>query len=667
MMSTKIRCQRLQFGFLILTCMIPNGVFSTCRFPEFLQREQPWAADYGEGRFVAYVKNTYMQINQLKGGNDSTYARRCIEETKGNKYLVTHEESLKPPKYMCMEFLQRSENIVQLKVSRQSDRRSIELCDESGMGLDHWPIVQIAQSPEQRIVCPFVGGYNINMYFPNETMVCVDNLLLMRMESECESGEGLTFDFRTDKCIPANLPREIKQRAYCIAHWTEEGHTFIVLQHSTVHKHFWCLRITDALGDIRTAYLFLNLVCDPSEPVLQTLNYFHFRMSRVIYSTICADELDGCSIIQSFCLTDFRRHCSKTCDSCEYESELGLCTFPEHLRGNWIESSRQNNRRMSVKEYSLGLQNIGKFECLNIESESYADKRILLELFDNGCYPRYACVDLEKIAPSVIIYRLGNRIDWPLPYRENDKDYLCKADKFKDRNTKYAKERPPKILIHADVLHPVSCGLPAKLQYGISFKEDGKLCGGCLYYSPYNDADKIYIQPVNCSVDPYPLEYNCLASFDFGNRTHAVVTKTSIPGNYGEYLCWVFTMDKKIKVIKSADCYEFENEFADPEGLEAQFSIMDVAEESPNNLCRNLVFAPRTTSARHVSNGTTIMPKVLYTILEPEKPNAQTEHSSEMDAKAVYDHRNLGHALQSNVLTTKIILLIALIILVART
>lgn len=106
-------------------------------------------------------------------------------------------------------------------MSQLYTRQTLELCDDQNMALDRWPIVQVSQTPEQKITCPFMGGYNVNMFYPNDTAVCPDLLLVMRMESECEEEEGIVFDFREKQCVPSSLPPTIKQQVYCIAYWTQ--------------------------------------------------------------------------------------------------------------------------------------------------------------------------------------------------------------------------------------------------------------------------------------------------------------------------------------------------------------------------------------------------------------------------------------------------------------
>ncbi|XP_046374413.1 uncharacterized protein LOC124147718 [Haliotis rufescens] len=598
-----------------LLCAL-SSTRATCRFPEFLQREEPWAADYGEGTFVAYVKGTYMQINQIKGGSGSAYARRCIQKTSNGKYLVTHEEKQKEHRFVCMQFLRRSANIVQLKVSRNSNRRSIDLCQDRLMALDHWPIVQLSQTPDQRITCPFVGGYNVQMQFPNHTIVCADHLLLLRIESECEKGEGILFDFRDEQCIPPSLPRDVKQRAYCIAHWEENGQTFVILQHATVHKQMWCLRISDALGDMKGAYLMLDLVCHPNESEEETLNYYYISIEKQVHSSICADAVDGCSLIKDFCDTDFRQHCSKTCRDCEYESEIGLCTFPEHMRGKWIDAKGSRENEINIYDYSMNINDIGRFQCLEMQSDYYRDRRVLLELFDNGCYPRYACVELEKIALPVMKYRLGRRLDWPLIPTHDQKKLICDDERFKSKpNSLYDNSlKPPRLLIRKEKIHYVSCGLPPSLQYGLSFREEGEDCGGCLYYSPVHEDDSIKVQPVNCSSPNLSIDYRCVASFQFGNDTHAVVAKSR-----DTYLCWVFTDDSKIKVLTAGDCFSYE--LMETAKLQGYFTITE------ENLCQNImrVLKTTTTTTEKTTQITSTLGRIEYTVIAPEEAEIEVE------------------------------------------
>ncbi|XP_070206327.1 uncharacterized protein [Littorina saxatilis] len=552
---------------LLLLTSLPRGVTSTCRFPDFLQRDAPWAASYGlDARLVMYVKGTYMSVSQQADHRDTKYTRKCERRAPDNKFLVTHQEERQEPRYLCMQFLQRSENIVQMKVSSLSPRQSLELCDERMMAIDRWPIVQMSQTPEQKIPCPFLGGYNVNLFYPNDTALCTDSTLLMRIESECEAGEGIVFDFRQDDCVPVSLPRSTKQQAYCIAHWTQGSQTFVIVQHAEIHKQTWCLRISDPLSDIHSAHLMLDLVCDTGDVIRDTRNFFRMTLSRRVYASTCEDEIenDVCQDMKHLCKTDFKRHCARTCGTCRSENEMGDCAFQESYRGMWVESAVQGDKQLKVGAYSLSMEPLGRYDCLRLEdSHTHKDKRVLVRIDDNGCYPRYACVEMEKISSSAMRFRLGDRHQWPLHQARDRKDHLCAAKNFLSRNaieSRFHVQRPPRLLVKESNINRVLCGLPRRLQNGIAFREEGQSCSGCLMFRPSVSRDRFVVRPHNCSSGGHSagqppqrqttmttIEYSCLAAFTFHNNSHAVVTKTNTYDSWGQYLCWVFTPDNYIK------------------------------------------------------------------------------------------------------------------------
>ncbi|CAG5118749.1 unnamed protein product, partial [Candidula unifasciata] len=263
----------------------------------------------------------------------------------------------------------------------------------------------------------------------------------MRIESECDRGEGITFEFRREECIPKELPQKLFQRAHCVAHWTQDNYTFIILQHAEVHTKWFCLRTSDPLNDIRNAYLWLKVICDTSEK----------PSTERTFSSTCADELELCPEMIHYCSMAYSMHCTHTCGQCLSENQIGECTFQEQYRGTWIESSSHADVNFNIHAYSLHTENHGKYDCLNLESQHMKDRRVLLELFSNGCLPRYACVEMAKVTSSVMKFRLGNRLTWPLPSLKNQKEEVCKSDNFKSRETygaKNAKERPAKLLVN---------------------------------------------------------------------------------------------------------------------------------------------------------------------------------------------------------------------------
>lgn len=115
-------------------------------------------------------------------------------------------------------------------------------------------------------------------------------------------------------------------------------------------------------------------------------------------------------------------------------------------------------------------------------------------------------------------------------------------------------------------------------------------------YQPTVSDDRFVVRPYNCSSREgealaqhrmTTLEYSCLAAFTFRNNTHAVVTKTSTYSTLGQYLCWFFSSDNHIQVIKAADTLLFEEEEVIKQSmLEAQFSIL---KDDDKGRCRNVI------------------------------------------------------------------------------
>lgn len=535
-------------------CLLVNQISGQCRFPRFMQTdEEPWVSDFSPGRrFIAYIHGNQMKVNSCESHSCSNYERRCLERIGDDKYMVSHREQRQAHRYMCIQFVQRSEGIVQLRLSKISMERDNDLCDDNRLVLNHWPLVSMDHFYKQRIICPFTGGYSLTLRQPDGSRICPDHLLPMRLESECEDGEGITLNFRYQECIESLINMQVKQRLYCMAQWTEGGHTFVILRHQA-KLDVWCLRITGSLDDIRDAHLFLDFVCDPGQKIILTDRYLTLSMERFVVSEICADEFGGCSDFRQFCKTDISPHCPKSCGNCDSES-IKLCTFPESLRGSWLLSTRKHERFVNISYYSMSVDNIGTFQCVETGGKHLPNRRVLLQIFDNGCYPRYVCVDIAKPSPSVIEYRMGKSIEWPLFHHKHIKSHVCKNDNFMSENqlqTLHPRptEKPMKILVNVGRWHSVPCDLPVELGSDIYFTDKNN-CGGCLIYRKDNALDKMDVIHTNCTKTLTRTRYTCLASFKFGDGHRAVITR-SYPMSY---LCWIFTWQNTIYQLPAADC-----------------------------------------------------------------------------------------------------------------
>ncbi|XP_076452293.1 uncharacterized protein LOC143287935 [Babylonia areolata] len=560
------------------------------------QRDAPWAASYGQhGQLVMYVRETHMTVSQQGAQGHTTYTRRCEQRAPDGKFVMTHIQKGEEPSYLCMQFLRRSENIVQIKASPLRPNRSLELCEDRHMTTDRWPIVHMSQTPDHNIPCPLQGGYNLRLFHPNDSMLCPDSTLLLRLESDCEQGEGIMLDFRQPECVPAMLPQAVRQQVFCIAHWTQGSHNFIVLQHANVHKQTWCLRVTGPLLHLRHAHLLLDLVCDTSDVIKDTSNFYRLQLSRRVYASTCEDDIakEVCQNMKHLCMTHLKRHCARTCGVCGKERG-GDCAFEETYRGLWVDSTRTHDRQLNVGAYSMHLQHLGSYDCLRLQdTKKHKDKRVLVRIDENGCYPRYACAEMEKVSSSVMRFRLGNRLQWPLPHVRDHKDHVCAKENFRSRDTlesQFHEPRAPRLLVKAANINRVSCDLPKALHHGIAFREEEQSCSGCLLYQPSVSRDRFVIRPHNCSltqrrraqpaVTPRQhhvtsTEFSCVATFTLQNHSHAVVTTSAAFTLLGQYLAWIFTPDGHLQVLKAGDLLQLKAEdLMNLELLEAQFTVV---------------------------------------------------------------------------------------------
>ena len=98
---------------------------------------------------------------------------------------------------------------------------------------------------------------------------------------------------------------------------------------------------------------------------------------------------------------------------------------------------------------------MGKFDCLKLRPETLPHRRMLVQLFDNGCLPRYSCVQIHKEKSALMRFSMGKRHVWPLPNTTNEKEYVCRDNNFKKtRNvpSMFGKNnmKPPKLLVKSN-------------------------------------------------------------------------------------------------------------------------------------------------------------------------------------------------------------------------
>ncbi|KAK0041192.1 hypothetical protein Bpfe_029368, partial [Biomphalaria pfeifferi] len=520
----------------------------------------------------------------LEGGGNEEHTRLCIKEYK-EKYLVQHTTDGKQYDYMCMQFISRGDHVVQFRVSKIQRKSSLELCSDNNLEFDPYPFVHTALKVNTT-QCPFAGGYNMNGEYANKSFLC-HYFLPLRMESECDSGSGIIFNFRSSDCTPKIdiRPKErLTFKTKCVTHWSQGDYSFIILQLVDDENKLFCLRTSDPLNNIKVAYLWLKVKCDLA--VVPIDDYIKLNLEKRSFSSTCADEMDFCQV--TMCDSERKSHCAHTCGLCHSENQIGQCAFQEQFRGHWIDSGKNEDVSINIEAYSLNAGVMGKYDCLNLPSETQPERKVLLELNNNGCVPRYACVDMEKVTSTVMKFQISKRIMWPTNSPSNQKDKICESRNF---GASELKETPPRLVINKANLKEVPCDLPERLRSSVTFKhhDDKNPCGGCLHYEPGHNPNQFSVIPFNCSKSKRSSQYNCLATFHPNDNSFSVVAKGQDEDGV-HYVYWVFTGAKDIKLLKASDALLYESDPASKHDLiVAQYYITPEVEP----FCRDLQFFPR--------------------------------------------------------------------------
>ncbi|KAL3857701.1 hypothetical protein ACJMK2_012343 [Sinanodonta woodiana] len=549
-----------------------------CRFPKYVQTSSAWTATYNDGvEFKAYFRSDVISASKCRTGQSQCqeYERRCIQKEANDTYEVEHidKRTKEPAKFLCMQFIRRSDNIIQIRESQALSYHSPKSCDDNSLILDNWPIASTENFHKPSIPCPFVGGYNMRLITSQGQSKCPEQYAPPRIESECESGDGIHINFRSSACMDSALEMKVYQSLHCVATWVHGNYTFVILRPQDGDFHVWCLRLKgrSPLNKIEEGHIFIDFVCDPGDghgQIRDTSNYLTLEFEQHIVNSICADELSYCSE-KRFCETAVRRHCPKACRQCS--GELNPCTFPEYLRGIWYEDYGENKNTVRINFYGLEIGDAAKFQCYETDGHDFQNRTMLLQTFDNGCFPRYACLDIQKVANSAVEYRLGQRVSWPVQEWGNLKSVICNNSKFQpssDEKARFGKtlsEKPMKFLIDSRYHFSVNCTLTEWMGFRgetLYTREDNQ-CDTCFIYCANNRHfyDRIVKVALNCTskIDSQRQDYKCIASMKFDGITRAIITRSL--HKHEEFMCWIFRAEGvtqgeagRIYVLNAADC-----------------------------------------------------------------------------------------------------------------
>lgn len=543
------------FFVILILLNVFKEICAQCQFPDFLQSNgNLWVADYPDSKYAATVEGSVVRASMCRGDACVKYDRLCVRAYGEERYLVEQREDHQLVQYLCVQFIARGASVIQLKMSNLKSTPSAKLCMYENLELDHWPLVNIEQFYSHTVPCPIHGGYDISLNLSNGQSHCADAMLPLRLESGCIQSDTIEFRFRTKRCVLPEWQLEETQRMYCMATWSTYRDTFVVLRGANRYK-FWCMRIHVVRRYVEHIYLFLSAVCDPHYDIKLTDHYIYMKVQSRIIPSVCTNEFRDCSIFKLFCNSDLRPHCQKSCGDCRFDKEYTPCSFSPSIRGRWIRSFVSGNSVVVISQNRVTIGNSRALTCILLNSSYIQHRHVLLETFDNGCYPRYTCMDVDHPAPSILRYRFGESVVWPIDLSGDPGQFICDESRFTIRTRNHRLHSthlrtPKESLIRQGTDHHVSCNLPYELGNAIPIRHENGLYG-CITndqkYTPYKLTMTYFTDADNS--DATFTEYLCLGSMKFIGNYDTIITRTV--NKEDEYFCWIFTHDKILQLSAS--------------------------------------------------------------------------------------------------------------------
>ncbi|CAI9724314.1 Hypothetical predicted protein [Octopus vulgaris] len=591
-------------------------------------------------------KKNYMiarHIYQTPFGTNNTeqyYIRECIYKMM-DKYVVRHEEKGKPRMYACLEFIRRGVAIMQIRESNFVSRFDLQLCHEHHLKLNPWPLILRSRIRDEYLLCPLQGGYNMKTVDSNGiSNGCNMKALPMRLESECIAGEGMTFYFRSETCLQ-NTPMETTTNLLCVASWWDDGYTFTIVR--TYKGQIWCLRSQNISNWEKTEiYLFFDLICpngvddiigwsETSNKAQQAKNYIVASLTRVLYTKLCQDEYKECRQVVCSRLTDYE--CPYSCRKCDPNIPPAVCSFPSRLRGPWYQTNYDGIKEIQISESNFEIERVGSFKCVSLSriSTRSEGRYSVLSIFENGCRPRYSCIQITDYSPMVMGYVLSKSIVWPL-IDDHVKDSICSNQRFVsdvkpigDTYRSFPNSFKP-IVSRKPLISFKDCEFESSFEIRLAIKP-GRGCYGSMYQDCY-DNTLCRIEMKNCPIHAHVSDYRCLLTFKPNYWEKAVVMQNR--DNTSDTICLLRNdMHKnEIMVMAASECNKMTWSFVRGRYLKPLTVYTIKAEAIP---CKNIPMRTTTTADRIIIH----KPQTF----DRDKPNDPFKIPSVPDIKEVYRKR----------------------------
>ncbi|KAK2150341.1 hypothetical protein LSH36_410g01007 [Paralvinella palmiformis] len=561
---------------------ILNPVLGICRFPEFAQtddKNRDWRSgirsQFRKLTVKVTIQNSKMTVTSSEAGVVD-YERICVQSLSNFRYITAHEQSgQRRQKFACVQFLQRSDSVIQLKVSEISGSMS-GICDESKLRLDPWLLLDKNSVLDERHLCSLTGGYSVKLFDREYSRGFCDAYKdHVWLESECVPGSGLYFNFRYPRCIPNVLMSE-QQRTMCVANWTEDGYAFSLLRHD-VQRYTWLLRYPANVRhlDSFVALLMRDMYASTESHITGLPTYVQMDMVRDIphpVTSLCIDEFEGCNYYTDPCSDGGKMAltCARTCEVCNV-TRPRMCTFSDSWIGDWIDPSHGDRLALTVEPHILTvhynrLQQ--RFHCIRWDepytgsANKHTSYRMLVTEFSNGCRPKYSCIKVVQRSSSAILFlQLSAERHWPITDTvtqpidcsrfsyEGDTDSLIQ-NRYRSKHLR--------LLYSKSLDTGTTCNMPLSGSYNYTAKlSDHSRCSGRITISSSGASLSVVFS--NCDMKNaashlVPERHSCIESTRLFGSDYIVVTRGFLDTE--QLYCWIFPKRSidDFYLVKSAHC-----------------------------------------------------------------------------------------------------------------
>ena len=456
----------------------------TCEFPVYLQETTgPSWWLYRVTHAGAQLKNNTIVYVEISGARLSTtslsgdeataaplsYERDCVDKYEGDTYLVTHFLRGHDVQYVCMKFVKRSSHVVQIFESTNSSERLN--CTEESLTLDPWPLIKFDESANETLSCPVHGGYDIELFDRHDNSKCTDKYFVPRLECGCSEGDAVHLDLRACQVASHLVGMEAQQDLKVIASWDDEEYRYTIMKRQRVGL-YWSLRTPRHIAARMTGYISADVVCTNGNVTNVAPDALILNLHERIVASICSDVSPYCSPEKCNDHSLFSElYCEDTCGHCE-NSKKTTCEFPPSARGEWTSVTDPEHPEFTISSDQIVVSDAEIQPCV---SHNAVSKTYLLLKFDKkGCSPRYMCLTIKPIAPSVILYKLVPGPAWDPLFRPS----MC----YTSRKYNLVSEEASfslAVLSRSDVM--VSCELPGSAYAILAVSRDGSACHGRFY------------------------------------------------------------------------------------------------------------------------------------------------------------------------------------------